>query len=543
MLYSSLSKLLRFTVLCILLPIVPVHAQLRLWGDQFNGGVVSGAFSLGAQGGGFGVIDLPLPAGASVRKAELYVFSIGVVAPPPHSFELGTHPITLDASTYINGYSSPVYGQVEMHRVDLTTVLDPSVDQYAINLLGRNDPFNEYHLLVQYTLPGAGPIVAELFFCDKNSTYIEDYTIRSLYAMDSAQPIAFGTMGNYAGPEAYDCEHVEINGTDIGRYFGGDYNTLPENIFGCSATFHYANGTFEGIGDDVPDQAINGGDVLTDLVGLLTDPYTFEVSYRHCPINNSQSRLDNNVNLMLLAYTADPCSGQLDLGPDTLLCYGDSLVINIAGPAYEYRWNDGHTGPERTIRTAGTYIVQASLAGCNTLTDTLEVGFLPDITFSLGPDRTSCTGTSVTLGTQPVPGAHYVWSDGFPDPSRSVQSDGSFHLVASLAQCSARDSVTIHFIPCLEDSFAVVIPNVFSPNGDGVNDRLSAIALSGVDNVEFSVYNRWGQLLHRSSGPTLRWDGRTTSGAAVPDGVYFWTVTYTRKGTPAEQHGSITLLR
>jgi gliding motility-associated-like protein len=64
-----------------------------------------------------------------------------------------------------------------------------------------------------------------------------------------------------------------------------------------------------------------------------------------------------------------------------------------------------------------------------------------------------------------------------------------------------------------------VLPNIFTPNGDGVNDRLVA-QLFGVSTLRWEVYNRWGNMLHSGSdssgeGYVELWDG-----ANIPAGVY-----------------------
>ncbi len=72
------------------------------------------------------------------------------------------------------------------------------------------------------------------------------------------------------------------------------------------------------------------------------------------------------------------------------------------------------------------------------------------------------------------------------------------------------------------------IPNVFTPNGDGINDEFVIINLTEGSSV--TIYNRWGTLVFESlsaSGGRLGgvWDGRTTAGIACVEGVYYYVVT------------------
>ncbi|GAB4248955.1 MAG: hypothetical protein Kow0079_01390 [Vicingaceae bacterium] len=89
------------------------------------------------------------------------------------------------------------------------------------------------------------------------------------------------------------------------------------------------------------------------------------------------------------------------------------------------------------------------------------------------------------------------------------------------------------------------VPNVFTPNGDGVNDefRISGIYDPCLDAVEISIYNRWGILVYESTDIDFAWDGKNKAGNDCPAGTYFIML----KGKYAEQtvdrNHTITLLR
>lgn len=67
----------------------------------------------------------------------------------------------------------------------------------------------------------------------------------------------------------------------------------------------------------------------------------------------------------------------------------------------------------------------------------------------------------------------------------------------------------------------VVFPNAFSPDGDGLNDRFGAIG-KNLENVEFKIFNRWGELLFEGSSIEDRWDG-IYKGKRVGEDVYVYT--------------------
>lgn len=75
---------------------------------------------------------------------------------------------------------------------------------------------------------------------------------------------------------------------------------------------------------------------------------------------------------------------------------------------------------------------------------------------------------------------------------------------------------------------SAVFPNVITPNGDGINDEFF-VKSSGYVKMEGTIFNRRGETIINFYGINARWDGRTSSGDRVMDGVYFYTLTLTRE--------------
>ncbi len=92
----------------------------------------------------------------------------------------------------------------------------------------------------------------------------------------------------------------------------------------------------------------------------------------------------------------------------------------------------------------------------------------------------------------------------------------------------------------------LIIPNVFTPNNDGVNDTFK-IELKNASLSNFSIYDRWGLLIKSDdvkNHNTVLWDGRTTSGELCTAGVYFYTLQYTdASGDTQKKNGYITLIK
>jgi len=76
----------------------------------------------------------------------------------------------------------------------------------------------------------------------------------------------------------------------------------------------------------------------------------------------------------------------------------------------------------------------------------------------------------------------------------------------------------------------IAVPSAFTPNGDGINDFLYPLNAYKADNVNFSVYNRYGQLVFRTGNWQQKWDG-TINGQPAASGTYVWVFSYTEHDT------------
>jgi gliding motility-associated-like protein len=111
--------------------------------------------------------------------------------------------------------------------------------------------------------------------------------------------------------------------------------------------------------------------------------------------------------------------------------------------------------------------------------------------------------------------------------------------------CAAKDSITIF----VDTATGVYIPNAFSPNGDGINDRFTVYASLSVSKVKsLRIFNRWGDKVFESTNflpnePGMGWDG-TFKGKKMPAGVYVFRVELQRIDDKTEvRNGEVTLLR
>jgi gliding motility-associated-like protein len=86
----------------------------------------------------------------------------------------------------------------------------------------------------------------------------------------------------------------------------------------------------------------------------------------------------------------------------------------------------------------------------------------------------------------------------------------------------------------------MVIPNTFSPNGDGINDELYLIN-SGVQEFNLKIFDRWGVLVFETNSSKLSWDGKTSSGDRVSAGTYMMVLTAKTTKSSFEKRGALTI--
>ena len=146
------------------------------------------------------------------------------------------------------------------------------------------------------------------------------------------------------------------------------------------------------------------------------------------------------------------------------------------------------------------------------------------------------------------------WSWNFDDGSTSIDKNPAGHLFPNVygGKIFNISLIVENTIGCYDtataqitklQSCAVGVPNAFTPNGDGLNDYLYPANALNVTNLEFRVYNRFGQVIFESHDGTKKWDGKL-NGQVQPTGTYIWMLSYTDlSGRKINQTGSTVLIR
>jgi len=132
----------------------------------------------------------------------------------------------------------------------------------------------------------------------------------------------------------------------------------------------------------------------------------------------------------------------VDLGNDTTLCAGETLVLDATLPGgTTYLWQDGSTAATFTVAAPGTYTVTVSRNNCNA-TESITVNYNPLPVVDLGPDRSICAGAQTTLNATTA-GATYLWQDGSTNATLVATAAGTYTVAVTVNGCTSSDAVEV----------------------------------------------------------------------------------------------------
>lgn len=270
--------------------------------------------------------------------------------------------------------------------------------------------------------------------------------------------------------------------------------------------------------DDGPETHLQDTICLGELVIFQGDTLTQSGDY--CVTLSTTNGCDSLVCLALLASPSPVIEWAVD---EVILCPGDSFAIQpmIDPPGSDFQWTDGYPALARAVVGIGAYTLKVTNACGQETERTFQADLTPLPTVVAGQDSTICEDAEVLVIPEISDGVvDWYWSDGILDLERLIQDEGVYILtVADTCQQEALDSLEImveRCIPC-----PVEMPNVFSPNGDGVNDVFTFYTECDVDILSLQVFNRWGGLVYDGRGPDAGWNGRVDARDAPMD-VYVY---------------------
>ena len=234
---------------------------------------------------------------------------------------------------------------------------------------------------------------------------------------------------------------------------------------------------------------------------------------------------------------------------------GQLSIENISGGTAPFSYSlDGiNYQPESSFtgQFGGTYTLSVQDANGCMVEDEVTIPTAPALNVAIDDAILPCNELSTTLEVQLISGDEntvtYQWEDGGTEPLRAVTEAGTFAVSISDACTTIVEEVEVE----LEDlglSGNFYVPNAFSPNEDGINERFECYSSDAVQVADFNLYvfDRWGNQLFHTSNLGVGWDGSYKGRKAIT-GVYVWRLTATvnvcGQEFAVEEKGDVLLLR
>lgn len=244
-------------------------------------------------------------------------------------------------------------------------------------------------------------------------------------------------------------------------------------------------------------------------------------------------------------------------GSDTI-CYGQSAQLQGSG-GVSYQWSpatylSSPTVPDPVVQTPQKSLTYAlNVTGANGCVSVEPAVVMVEVTTPVvfaGYDTAVLVGQTLPLNAVDIGNSgftNFQWSPpagldnpSIQDPVATITGDITYTVTASTPTgCSATASIKIVAVTVSD----MVVPNAFTPNGDGHNDVLRVHMIGIKDFKYFRVYNRWGQQVFSTTNVGLGWDG-TVGGQVQPLGTYVWiAVGLDFSGRTVARQGTVILIR
>lgn len=339
---------------------------------------------------------------------------------------------------------------------------------------------------------------------------------------------------------------------------GGTYNATVTTV-GCGTAT--ASITIADMHTPIITVASNTAIVCDNTPVILTATSTYTDNYSWLPLAASTNTLQVLTPLVYTVSSTNMCgadtktitvfigsSPSLTVVPSSLaVCPGNTVSITATGGA-SYNWTGVSSTSSVVSVSAGVYTVSTTNA-CNTDSKTIIIN---TSTVSAGLDGTPISGKSplgVSFSNLSSGATTYTWnygngtsSNGVFPVSQTYIAAGVYTVVLSVTNSDGCENSQSILIIVKNEDAALVVPNVFTPNNDGIND-LFYVKATNIKDFNCVIFDRWGLQLYSWSDVKGGWDGKT-SGKDVTDGTYFFIINATDfDGKDVKRQGSFSLLR
>jgi gliding motility-associated-like protein len=233
------------------------------------------------------------------------------------------------------------------------------------------------------------------------------------------------------------------------------------------------------------------------------------------------------------------------LGKDTMYCPGKIITLSAGAGYKKYVWQDNSTAANFTAEQPGKYYVTVTDSCNRLLSDTIIVQ-PRDVALAVNYPFELCTWDTAVINLSTL-FTNYTWQ---PFNSSKINFNNQLLLYPGVtttysisgqrpAGCLLQDTVLIKTKICPDYIF---FPNAFTPNGDGINDTYKPFSSGRIILYEFTIYNRYGQIVFKSNMPDKAWDGTLKNSDKPLTGSFVWFCRYQFFNQPAVQKKGICIL-
>lgn len=262
-----------------------------------------------------------------------------------------------------------------------------------------------------------------------------------------------------------------------------------------------------------------------------------------------------------VSFTADTLSGCSPV----VVNFTDNSVINAPGNNVQWFWNfgNGMTSTQQnpsgisfdnpsntTVANYGVSLTVTSDKGCvikDSIVNMISSYPIPTAAFTYGPEPTDIYDAEITFTDKSIIGSQWLWDlgDGAmsndQNPVHHYADSGNYYVTLYMENSYGCKDTTSKMVR-IKPTFAIWIPNTFTPDGDNVNDFFFASGY-GITQLETLIFDRWGVLVYEGYQLDSKWDGTYKGNLGVTD-VYSYKVR--ARDLFGEWHefiGKVTLLK
>ncbi len=222
-----------------------------------------------------------------------------------------------------------------------------------------------------------------------------------------------------------------------------------------------------------------------------------------------------------------------------LLCENQAVPLSVSTLDFiNVLWSNGSSNFSTSYNTLGQHWVRAEKEDGCIESDTfyLQPGLGVD-SLQLFADTLYCVDEPFVLRV-PSPDIEVRWPNG-SDSTYLVNRPQTIRVELSDGCRTVTEFFDVEPINCACD---VIMPDAFTPNGDGLNDDFGPVSRCVYLEYELEIFNRWGLLVFSSQDPQERFDG-TLNGEALAQGVYVYRLQYQTERSEGRRRGALTLVR